>query len=83
MVHILNNKDLFDHTYNDLKLMVWNCSYVCTNLLLLLLLSHFSHVKLYVTPETETYQAPPSLGFPRQGHWSGLPFPSTMHESEK
>ena len=25
----------------------------------------------------------PSLGFSRQGHWSGLPFPSTMQESEK
>ena len=26
--------------------------------------------------------APPSLGFSRQEHWSGLPFPSPMHESE-
>ena len=26
---------------------------------------------------------PPSLGFSRQEHWSGLPFPSPMHESEK
>ena len=25
----------------------------------------------------------PSLGFSRQDHWSGLPFPSPMHESEK
>jgi len=25
----------------------------------------------------------PSLGFFRQEHWSGLPFPSPMHESEK
>ena len=25
----------------------------------------------------------PSLGFSRQEHWSGLPFPSPMHESEK
>ena len=24
----------------------------------------------------------PSLGFSRQEHWSGLPFPSPMHESE-
>ena len=29
------------------------------------------------------HQAPPSLGFSRQKHWSGLPFPSPMHESEK
>ena len=29
------------------------------------------------------HQAPPSLGFSRQEHWSGVPFPSPMHESEK
>ena len=29
------------------------------------------------------HQVPPSLGFSRQEHWSGLPFPSPMHESEK
>ena len=29
------------------------------------------------------HQAPPSLIFSRQEHWSGLPFPSPMHESEK
>ena len=29
------------------------------------------------------HQAPPSLGFSRQEHWSGLPLPSPMHESEK
>ena len=29
------------------------------------------------------HQAPPSLGFSRQEHWSGLPFPSPIHESEK
>ena len=29
------------------------------------------------------HQAPPSLGFSRQEHFSGLPFPSPMHESEK
>ena len=51
--------------------------------LLLLLLSHFSRVRLCVTPETAAHQVPPSLGFSRQEHWSGLPFPSPMHESEK
>ena len=29
------------------------------------------------------HQAPLSLGFSRQEHWSGLPFPSPGHESEK
>ena len=52
-------------------------------LLLLRLLSHFSRVRLCVTPEMAAHQAPPSLGFLRQEHWSRLPFPSPMHESEK
>ena len=30
-----------------------------------------------------THQALPSLGFSQQEHWSRLPFPSPMHESEK
>ena len=52
-------------------------------LLLLLLLSCFSRVQLCAIPETAAHQAPPSPGFSRQEHWSGLPFPSPMHESEK
>ena len=51
--------------------------------MLLLLLSRFSRVWLCATPETAAHQAPLSLGFSRQEHWSGLPFPSPMHESEK
>ena len=43
---------------------------------------HFSRVWLCATPETAAHQAPPSLGFSRQEHWSGLPFPSPVHESE-
>ena len=34
-------------------------------------------------PRDGSPQAPLSLGFSRQEHWSGLPFPSPMHESEK
>ena len=45
--------------------------WVCT---LPTLLSHFSRVWLCATP---------ALGFSRQEHWSGLPFPSPVHESEK
>ena len=51
--------------------------------LTLLLLSRFSRVRLCATPQTAAHQAPMSLGFSRQEHWSGLPFPSPMHESEK
>ena len=42
-----------------------------------------SRVRLCATPWTAAHQAPPSLGFSSQEHWSGLPFPSPMHESEK
>src|SRR5574341_2579540 len=52
-------------------------------LLLLLLLSGFSHVRLCATPKTAAHQAPPSLGFSRQEQWSGLPFPSPVHEKLK
>ena len=54
-----------------------------TVLLLLLLLSRCSRVRLCATPWTAAFQAPPPLGFSRQEHWSGLPFPSPMHESER
>ena len=50
---------------------------------LLLLLSRISRVRLCATPQTAAHQAPPSLGLSRQEHWSRLPFPSPMHESEK
>ena len=39
-------------------------------LLLLLLLSRFSCVRLCATPETAAHQAPLSMGFPRQEYWS-------------
>ena len=35
-----------------------------------------SLVRLFATPWTVAYQAPPSIGFSRQEYWSGLPFPS-------
>ena len=35
-----------------------------------------SHAPLFATPWTVAYQVPPSMGFSRQGYWSGLPFPS-------
>ena len=73
----------------DWRLEIQDCRSVQVQLsymllgLLLLLLSRFSHVQLCATPEMAAHQAPPSLGFSRQEHWSGLPFPSPMHESEK
>ena len=56
---------------------------MCSSSPMLLLLSCFSHVRHCATPQTAAHQAPLSLGFSRQEYWSGLPFPSPMHESEK
>ena len=35
-----------------------------------------SRVRLFETPWTAAYQAPPSMGFSRQEYWSGVPLPS-------
>ena len=59
----------------------WHCWR--SDIVLLRLLSRFGRVQLCATPETAAHQAPPSLGSSRQEHWSGLPFPSPKHESEK
>ena len=45
------------------------CVFVCVCYLL-------SCVWLFATPWTAALQAPLSMGFSRQGYWSGLPFPS-------
>ena len=37
-----------------------------------------SRVPLFETPWTAAYQAPPSMGFSRQEHWSGVPLPSPL-----
>ena len=52
----------------------WHIENVC----MLLLLSHFSRVRLCATPRTAAHQAPPSMGFSRQQYWSRVPLPSTV-----
>ena len=34
-----------------------------------------SHVRLFETPMDCSLPHPPSMGFSKQGYWSGLPFP--------
>ena len=68
---------------NDSESATSITSVFCQTRLLVLLLSRFSHVQLCATPQMAAHQALPSLGFSRQEHWSGLPVPSPMHESEK
>ena len=40
-----------------------------------------SRVRLFATPWTAAYQAPPSMGFSRQEYWSGVPLPSPSNSS--
>ena len=35
-----------------------------------------SRVQLFATPWMVAYEVPPSMEFPRQEYWSGLPLPS-------
>ena len=70
MIPILINKDVFEPNYNELKIMVQNRHYACTNLSEV---KSLSRVQLFATPWTVDYQAPPSMGFSRQECWRGLP----------
>ena len=38
-----------------------------------------SRVRLFETPWTAAYQAPPPMGFSRQEYWSGVPLPSLIY----
>ena len=42
-----------------------------------------SHVRLFATPWTAAYQAPPSMGFSREEYWSRLPLPSPVLSTRK
>ena len=50
-------------------------------------LKSLSRVRLLATPWTAAYQAPPSMGFSRQEHWSGnhylCPIPKHFHNSQR
>ena len=39
-------------------------------------MNSLSRVQIFATPWTAAYQPPPSMGFPRQEYWSGVPVPS-------
>ena len=80
---VFSSTKIWKHRFFTTQYSLWSNSHTHTWLLLLLLLSHFSHVRLCETPEMAAHQAPPSLGSFRKEYWSGLPFPSPMHESEK
>ena len=70
------------YQFIDIELLVMKtASFWQPTVMLLLLLSHFSHARLWVTPDMAAHQTPLSLGFSRQEHWSGvsLPSPTNYH----
>ena len=69
---------IYNTIYINIYIYIFINMYICYAML-----SHFSRVRLCATPQTAAHQAPLSLGFSRQEHRSGLPFPSPMHGSEK
>ena len=57
--------------------MVWKVKFLRNECLKLLSeVKSLSHVRLFATPWTVSYQVPPSIGFSRQEYWSGVPLPS-------
>ena len=54
---------------------MWKYPFLFTFNIWLTLAKSLSHVRLFVTPWTVARQAPLSMGFSRQEHWSGLPCP--------
>ena len=57
----------------NMNIFAFSFLYICFSVVVVQLLSH---VQLFATPQTVAYQAPLSVGFPRQESWSGLLFPS-------
>ena len=55
-------------------LKIFKCKHTYTHLACVVL-SHFSHVRLFATLWTVACQAPLSMGFSKQEYCSGLPFP--------
>ena len=55
----------------------------CHFLLQCVKVTSLSRVRLLVTPWTEAYQPPLSMGFSRQEYWTGVPLSSPIHHINK
>ena len=73
IIIIINNNKLL---WLPLMLSVTHCCPIIGQSLPYIL--YMCSVQLFMTPWTVAFQAPLSMGFPRQEYWSGLPFPSPI-----
>ena len=62
---------VFPHTF----LLLLKSVLIAARVKLKVKVKSLSRVRLFATPWTVAYQAPPSMAFSRQECWSGLPFP--------
>ena len=69
----LEHHEFFPPIFYLMKVLYSSCKFPLRHLVHVCVLSHFSHVQLCVTLWTVACQAPLSIGFSRQEHWSGLP----------
>ena len=73
--YILNKHKAHSIFIKYIYFLVWKPK-IYISLIMEVKVKLLSGVRLFVTPWTVAYQAPPSMGFSRQEYWSGLPFPS-------
>ena len=78
MLH--NNKATSTHPFREQVLFLWKQVFMVRNQgsqdSLCVCVCVLSYVQLFTVWWTVALQAPLSMGFPRQGYWSGLLFPS-------
>ena len=58
------------------ELNITKCNHKCDGRIWYYAVQLLSPVRLFATPWTVAHQVPPSMGFPRQEYWSGLPLSS-------
>ena len=74
--HILNHCVVYPKPMYYTSIIFQFVKSIYANTLQSSMLSHFSRVRLCVTPWTAAHQAPPSIGFSRQEYWNGVTCPS-------
>ena len=76
----VRNADLI--SLRDLKMSIYNFLLDMSHTAAAAAAKSLSRIQLLMTPWTAAYQAPTSMGYSRQEHWSGVPLPSLMSHTQ-